>query len=117
MSAPCTSISEAPSTAHSATARAIPGPSLIQTAATDQRFFTSGVSPRIGIPSGVSESRPLIAWRIPAPSTVRISGISSSACSSCRSKSSEVKGSSVGERADSSIDGISSGSMRIDRCA
>ena len=40
---------------------ATPGPSLIQTAATDQRFFTSGVSPRIGIPSGVSESRPLIA--------------------------------------------------------
>ena len=37
------------------------GPSLIQTAATDQRFFTSGVSPRTGSPSGVSESRPLIA--------------------------------------------------------
>ena len=49
------SISGAPSVAVSATARAIPAPSLIQTAATDQSPFTSGVSPRIGIPSGVSD--------------------------------------------------------------
>ena len=111
------SISDAPSVAHSATARAIPAPSLIHTAATDQSPFTSGVSPRIGIPSGVSESSPLIACRIPAPSTVRISGISSSACSSCGSKSSDVNGSSVGESADSSIEGMSSGDMRIARCA
>ena len=111
-----TSTSEAPSVTHSATARAIPGASLIQIAATDQTFFTS-VSPSSGIPSGVSESRPLIAWRIPAPSTLRISGISSSACSIWTSKSSEVNGSSVGESADSSIDGISSGSIRIARCA
>jgi len=89
---------------------------LIQIAATDQRFFTS-VSPSSGIPSGVSDSRPLIAWRIPAPSTVRISGISSSACSSCGSKSSDVNGSSVGESADSSIEGMSSASIRIARWA
>ena len=94
----------------------MPGPSLIQTAATDHRFFTS-VSPSIGIPSGVSDSRPLIAWRIPAPSTVRISGKSSSACSSCGSKSSEVNGSSVGDSAASSFEGMSSASMRIGRCA
>ncbi len=101
---------------HSATARAIPGASLIQIAATDQTFLTS-VSPSSGIPSGVSESSPLIAWRIPAPSTLRISGISSSACSYWSSKSSSVNGSSVGERADSSIEGISSGDIRIARCA
>ena len=69
------------------------------------------------MPSGVRESSPLIACRIPAPSTVRISGNSSSACSSCGSKSSDVNGSSVGESAASSADGMSSGSSRIGRCA
>ena len=61
MSEPCGSISGVPSVIHSATIRAIPGASLIQIAAVDQRPLTSGVSPRIGIPSGVSESSPLIA--------------------------------------------------------
>ena len=42
----------------------MPGPSLIQTAATDHRPLTSGVSPRTGMPSGVSESRPLMAYLI-----------------------------------------------------
>ena len=60
MSEPCGSISGWPSVIHSATIRAIPGASLIQTAAAAQRPLTSGVSPRIGIPSGVSDSRPLI---------------------------------------------------------
>ena len=36
----------------------MPGPSLIQMAATDQRPRTSGVSPRTGIPSAVSEISP-----------------------------------------------------------
>ena len=61
MSEPCGSISGVPSVIHSATVLAIPGASLIQIAATDQRPLTSGVSPRIGLPSGVSEMRPLIA--------------------------------------------------------
>ena len=55
------SISGVPWVIHSATALAIPGASLIQTAATDHRPCTSAVSPRIGIPSGVSDRRPLIA--------------------------------------------------------
>ena len=46
-----------------------------------------------------------------------MSGTSSSACSICGSKSSCVNGSSVGERAASSIEGMSSGSIRIVRCA
>ena len=61
MSEPCGSISGSPFVIHSATVLAIPGASLIQIAAADQRFFTSGVSPMIGLPSGVSDSRPLIA--------------------------------------------------------
>ncbi len=74
MSEPCGSISGSPSVIHSATVLAIPGASLIQIAATDQRPLTSGVSPRIGLPSGVSESRPLIACRIPTFSSPRIVG-------------------------------------------
>ena len=65
----------------------------------------------------MSDSRPLIAYLMPTDSSPRISGISSSACSICSTKSSWVKGSSVGVSADSSIDGISSGSCRIGRCA
>jgi hypothetical protein len=42
------SISGLPCVIHSATARAVPGPSLIHTAAADHRPLTSGVSPRIG---------------------------------------------------------------------
>ena len=55
-----TSISLQPWVIHSATARPTPGPSLIQTAAAVQSPATS-LSPRIGSPSQVSESRPLIA--------------------------------------------------------
>ena len=112
-----TSISEWPWVIHSATARPVPGPSLIHTAAADQRPLTSGVSPRIGSPSGVSESRPLIAYRISAPSAPSASGISSRACSSCGSKSSSVNGISVGDSLACSIDGMSSGLCRIARCA
>ena len=61
MSDPCGSISGAPSVIHSAIVRAMPGASLIQIAAADQSPRTSGVSPRIGLPSGVSASRPLMA--------------------------------------------------------
>ena len=43
--------------------------------------------------------------------------MSSSACSIWRSKSSFVNGSSVGESADSSFEGISSGSTMIGRWA
>ena len=111
------SISGSPWVIHSATPRATPGPSLTQTAAADQRPRTSGVSPSSGSPSGVSESRPLIAYLIPTDSSPTISGISSSACSSCSAKSSCVNGSSVGESADSSIEGISAGSCRIGRWA
>ena len=117
MSAPCGSISGSPPVIHSATVFAMPGASLIQIAAADHRPFTSGVSPSIGIPSAVSDSRPLIAWRMPTVSSPRMSGISSSACSSCGSKSSLVNGSSVGDSADSSIEGMSSASIRIGRCA
>ena len=117
MSEPCGSISGFPSVIHSATIRAIPGASLIQIAAADQRPLTSGVSPRIGIPSGVSDSRPLIAWRIPTRSSPRMSGTSSRACSIWSSKSSWVNGSSVGDSADSAIDGMSSASIRIARWA
>ncbi len=117
MSEPCGSISGVPSVIHSATIRAIPGASLIQIAAVDQRPFTSGVSPRIGIPSGVSESSPLIASFTPTFSSPTISGNSSRASSSCGSKSSWVNGSMVGDKAAASIDGMSSGSMRIARWA
>ena len=67
MSEPCGSISGFPSVIHSATIRAIPGASLIQIAAAAQRPLTSGVSPRIGMPSGVSDSRPLICVADPDP--------------------------------------------------
>ncbi len=60
MSLWCRSISEWPWVIHSATARPTPGPSLIQTAAAVQRPATS-LSPRIGLPSQVSDSRPLMA--------------------------------------------------------
>jgi hypothetical protein len=90
---------------------------LTHTAAADQRPFTSGVSPRIGIPSGVSEISPLIAYFTPTDSSPTISGIRSSASASCGSKSACVNGNSVGESAAASIDGISSGSWTIDRCA
>ena len=78
----CRSISEFPSTIHSATARPVPGPSLIQTAAADQSPLTSGVSPRIGIPSGVYERIPLIAYFSRTVSSPRIDGTNSYACSS-----------------------------------
>ena len=54
---------------------------------------------------------------MPTDSSPTISGISSSACSIWSAKSSSVKGNSVGDSADSSIEGISSGSCRIGRCA
>ena len=94
-----------------------PGPSFTQTAAADQSPATSGVSPRIGIPSGVAESSPLIAYFTPTDSSPTISGIRSSASCICWSKSAWVKGNSVGESARASIDGISSGSWWIERCA
>ena len=64
--------------------------------------------------SGVSESRPLMAYLISASPSM---SISSMACSICSSKSSGVKGISVGERAASSLEGISSGWWRIGRWA
>ena len=90
---------------------------MTQTAAADQSPFTSGVSPSSGSPSGVSERMPLIAYLIPTDSSLRTSGISSSASSICCVKSSCVNGNSVGESAASSFDGISSGSCRIGRWA
>ena len=90
------------------------GASLIHTAAADHRLRTSTVSPSTGIPSGVSDSRPLMAYLISAsPST----SISSMACSICASKSSAVNGISVGESAASSFEGISSGWWKIGRWA
>ena len=56
---------DSPCTIHSASDLPTPGPSFTHTAAADQRPFTSGVSPRIGIPSGVSEMSPLIAYFTP----------------------------------------------------
>ena len=117
MSELCRSISDSPCTIHSATDLPTPGPSFTHTAAHDQRPLTSGVSPRIGMPSGVRAMRPLIAYFTPTVSSPTISGISSSACSICGSKSACVNGNSVGESAASSIEGISSGSCRIGRCA
>ena len=111
------SISDSPCTIHSAEPLPTPGPSFTQTAAADQRPLTSGVSPRIGIPSGVSERIPLIAYLMPTDSSPTISGISSSACSSWGAKSSCVNGNSVGESEASSTEGRSSGSYRIGRCA
>ena len=60
MSLWCTSISEWPWVIHSATARPTPGPSLIHTADAVQSPATS-LSPRIGFPSQVSDSSPLMA--------------------------------------------------------
>ena len=73
MSDECRSISDSPWVIHSATAAPMPGPSFTHTAAPDQRPFTSGVSPRSGRPSGVSESRPLIAYFTPTVSSPTIS--------------------------------------------
>ena len=111
------SISGWPWVIHSAMARPTAGPSLTQTAQADQRPLTSGVSPRIGMPSGVSEMRPLMAYFWPTFSSPRMAGKRASASSSCGSKSSWVNGNSVGERAASSLDGIVSGSWRIERWA
>ena len=108
---------DSPCTIHSASDFPTPGPSLTHTAAADHSPFTSGVSPRIGIPSGVSEMRPLIAYFTPTDSSPTISGIRSSASASWGSKSACVNGNSVGESAAASIDGISSGSWTIERCA
>ncbi len=104
------SMCDSPCTIHSASDLPTPGPSLIQTAAADQSPFTSGSSPRIGIPSGVSERIPLIACLMPTDSSPTIDGISSSACSIWRLKSSCVNGNSVGESDASSTEGRSSGS-------
>jgi hypothetical protein len=117
MSEDCRSISDSPRVIHSATARPTPGPSFTQTAAALHSPFTSGVSPSSGSPSGVRESRPLIAYLMPTDSSPRISGTSSSASCSCCSKSSCVNGNSVGVSDASAIEGISSGSWRIGRCA
>ena len=111
------SMCDSPCTIHSASDLPTPGPSLTHTAAADQSPLTSGVSPRIGIPSGVSEMSPLIAYFTPTDSSPTISGIRSSASASCGSKSACVNGNSVGESAAASIDGISSGSWTIERCA
>ena len=111
------SIDGSPSTIHSATHLPTAGPSLTQTAAADHRPLTSGVSPRRGMPSGVSAMRPLIAYFWPTRSSPRIEGMSSRASSSCGSKSSWVNGNSVGDSAAASFEGISSGSWRIERWA
>ena len=58
-----------------------------------------------------------MAYFTPTLSSPTISGISSSACSICWSKSACVNGISVGESAACSIEGISSGSCRIGRWA
>jgi hypothetical protein len=117
MSASWMSISGSWPLIHSATARPMPGPSLIQLAATDHSPATSGVSPSTGWPSGVIEIRPLISYRMPTRSSPSSSGISSSASASWGSKSSRVNGSSVGERGDSSMEGMSSGRTMIGRWA
>ena len=96
MSDECRSMCDSPVTIHSATDLPTPGPSFTHTAAHDQRPFTSGVSPSTGMPSGVSAIRPLMAYFTPTDSSPTISGISSSACSICGSKSSCVNGNSVG---------------------
>ena len=92
----------------------MPGPSLIHTAAADHRLRTSTVSPSTGIASGVSDSRPLMAYLISASPSISIRSIASSIC---WSKSSAVNGSSVGDSADSSFDGMSSGWWKIGRWA
>ena len=97
-------------------ARPQPGPSLIQLAAAVHSPFTSGVSPSSGCPSGVIEISPLIAYLMPAFSSPRSSGMSSSAAASCGSKSSAVNGNSVGESTASSLDGMVSGGTMIGRC-
>ena len=104
------SISDSPWTIHSATALPVPGPSFTQTAAADHRPLTSGDSPSTGMPSGVRERMPLMAYFTPTDSSPTISGISSSACCICSPKSAWVKGNSVGESAACSTAGRSSGS-------
>jgi len=111
------SISGHPSVIHSATVRPNPGPSFTQIAATDHSPRTSGVSPTSGMPSGVSEMSPLTAYFTPTRSSPTISGKSSRASSIWGSKSSFVNGNSVGDWAACSIEGMSSGSMRIGRWA
>ena len=69
------------------------------------------------MPSGVRAMRPLIAYFTPTVSSPTISGMSASASSIWGSKSSAVNGNSVGDSAASAIDGISSGSWRIERWA
>ncbi len=86
-------------------------------AATDHSPRTSGVSPTIGMPSDVREISPLTAYFTPTRSSATISGKSSRASSICGSKSSLVKGSSVGDCAACSIEGMPSGSRRIGRWA
>ena len=117
MSEACGSISGVPEVIHSAIVRPIPGASFTHTADTDHRPRTCGLSPRMGMPSGVSDSSPLTAYLMPTRSSSRISGNSSRACSICGSKSSLVKGSSVGDMAAASLDGMSSGSTRMGRWA
>ena len=92
----------------------MPGPSFTHTAAADHRLRTSGVSPRQGMASGVSDSRPLMAYLISASPS---SSISSMACSIWGSKSSGVNGISVGDRAASALEGMSSGWCRMGRWA
>ena len=87
---------------------------MIHTAAADHRFRTSTVSPSTGIASGVSERRPLIEYLISASPSI---SIRSMACSNWSSKSSGVNGSSVGDSADASIEGMSSGWWKIGRWA
>ena len=69
------------------------------------------------MPSGVSDSTPLMACRIPTVSSPSTAGTSSRACSSWSSKSSWVNGSSVGDSAAAAMDGISSESSRMGRWA
>ena len=64
--------------------------------------------------SGVSDSRPLMAYLISASPSM---SINSMACSICGSKSSGVNGISVGDSAASSLDGMSSGSWKMGRWA
>ena len=99
------SMCDSPCAIHSAIDLPTPGPSFTHTAAADQRPLTSGVSPRIGIPSGVSEMSPLIAYFTPTDSSPTISGIRSSASTIWGSKSACVNGNSVGESAASSMRG------------
>ena len=68
------------------------------------------------MPSGVSEMSPLIEYFTPTDSSPMISGIRSSV-DHLRVEVACVNRNSVGESAAASIDGISSGSWTIERCA